>query len=413
MICLVPEREGAGPPPHFGYGGPRDKQPPSLPLAYLPRGLDNSSGGQAVVPDDRWGPLRGQLVHFSYGQGTHFLVLRDEVDRQAQGAVVPLAGEFRSGAHRGKFNPRDGQLYVSGMAGWGTYTPDDGCFQRVRYTGQPEQLPRSFHVHENGLLVSFTRPVDAKQLDRSNQFAQAWNYRYSSGYGSQEYAPGHPGVVGHETLEIAGVHLIDATTVFAELPGLQPVNQLHLLLQVDAGRPQELFVTVHRLDQPFTEFAGYRPLAKTRAAHPLLVDLTLLDRLIPNPWREARPNATALAISAGKNLTYSKDTLRAKRGGELRLTLTNPDVVPHNWVLIKPGSLARIGELTNKLVADPEAVLHQYVPRSDDVLVYTDIVPPRQQFTIYFRAPREAGRYPYLCTFPGHWMVMKGELIVE
>jgi azurin len=53
------------------------------------------------------------------------------------------------------------------------------------------------------------------------------------------------------------------------------------------------------------------------------------------------------------------------------------------------------------------------VPRTDDVLAYTDIVDPNAEFTIYFRAPNTPGRYPYLCTFPGHWMVMNGEMIVE
>ena len=27
--------------------------------------------------------------------------------------------------------------------------------------------------------------------------------------------------------------------------------------------------------------------------------------------------------------------------------------------------------------------------------------------------PAAKGRYPYLCTFPGHWMVMNGAMIVE
>src|SRR5207249_3607119 len=96
--------------PHFGYGGPKNGKPPELPLFYLPRGLDNSSGGQVYVSSDRWGPMQGQLIHLSYGQGSHFLVLRDDVDGQAQGAIVPLVGEFLSGAHRGRFNPKDGQL---------------------------------------------------------------------------------------------------------------------------------------------------------------------------------------------------------------------------------------------------------------------------------------------------------------
>jgi azurin len=346
--------------------------------------------------------------------GNHFLVLRDEVAGQSQGAVVPLVGDFRSGVHRGKFNPIDGQLYVSGLAGWGSYTPDDGCFERVRFTGEPVQLPCSFHVHQNSVIIGFTQPGSPEQVkDLSQQFAQTWNYRYGPAYGSQEFAPSHPGVVGHEVLSIEGIHVIDADTIFVEMPDIQPVNQLHFLLRVDAGRPQELFVTAHQLDKPFSKFEGYQPTEKTVAAHPLAVDLALLGRSIPNRWTTARPDSVPLAISAGKNLTFSTRTLKAKRGQEIQLTFDNPDVVPHNWVLVRPGSLQRVGELSNKFVADPVALLHQCVPKSRDVLVYTDIVDPSKQFTIYFRAPKRPGRYPYLCTFPGHWMVMNGELIVE
>src|SRR5262249_36487467 len=148
---------------------------------YLPRGIDNSSGAQIYIDGERWGPLKGNMVHFSYGQCSHMLVLRDDVDGRPQGAVVPLAGEFRSGAHRGRFSPKDGQLYVSGMGGWGTYGVDDGCFQRVRYTGGPVHLPTGFHVHENGVLLTFPEPVDSSRArDVKNYFAQAWNYRYSA-----------------------------------------------------------------------------------------------------------------------------------------------------------------------------------------------------------------------------------------
>ena len=31
--------------------------------------------------------------------------------------------------------------------------------------------------------------------------------------------------------------------------------------------------------------------------------------------------------------------------------------------------------------------------------------------SIFFRAPAP-GRYPFLCTFPGHWMAMQGEMVV-
>jgi putative heme-binding domain-containing protein len=413
MICEV--RPDAGRPGYFGYGGPRDGKPPDLPLVYLPRGLDNSAGGQVAVPDDRWGPLRGRAVHFSFGTCSHFLLLRDLVGGRPQGAIVPLPGEFLSGAHRGRFNPKDGQLYVVGMGGWGAYTVADGCFQRVRWTGEPVQLPESIRAHANGVLLRFTQPVDRGLLSRpENRFAQCWNYRYSAAYGSPEFAPRHPGTRGHDPLEITAAHVLsDGRSVFLEIPDLQPVNQLHLHLRVGPGPAADLYATVHALDEPFTAIPGYKPVKKVIAAHPILTDMALSAGRLPNPFRRTIAGARAISIEAGKNLTFAARTFTVKAGEPIKFTFVNPDVVPHNWVLIRPGSLERVGDLTNKIIADPEAAVRHYVPAGDDVLVYTDIVGPSESFTVYFRAPAAKGRYPYLCTFPGHWMVMNGLMVVE
>ncbi len=402
-------------PPFFGWGGPREGRAPDLPLVYIPRGLDNSSGGQVYVDSDRWGPLQGQMIHLSFGTGSHFILLKDEVGDQLQGALVPLPGEFRSGAHRGRFNPVDGQLYVSGMAGWGSYTPDDGSFQRVRYTGAPAQLPTGFHVHENGVLVRFSEPLDAAVAEKpASHFAQCWNYRYSSGYGSAEFSRHHFGARGHDTLPIESAHIVeDGKSLFLSIPDLQPVNQLHLRLQPNLGVERDLFMTVHRLDEYFQCGQPRRAVAKTIEPHPILADLAIATTRVPNPWLKRNHQARPVVIEAGKNLTFATRSFTAAPGEALRLTLKNPDVVPHNWALLKPGSLQRVGELTNRLVADPEAVARHYIPRTDDVLVYSDVVSPQDEFTIWFKAPDKPGRYPYLCTFPGHWMVMNGELIVE
>jgi putative heme-binding domain-containing protein len=410
MVCEV--RPGG----HYGYGGPREGRPPDLPLVYLPRGLDNSSGGQVFVSSDRFGPLQGQLLHLSFGMGSHFLLLREHVAGQAQGAAVPLPGEFRSGAHRGRFNPKDGQLYVSGMAGWGTYTPDDGCFQRVRYTGAPAQLPTAFHAHENGVLVTFSQPLDRSEAERPGaHFAQAWNYRYGSGYGSPELSPRHPGLPGHDSWPIRSAHVVDdGRSLFLEIPDLQPVNQLHLRVRPGDGPPVDLFATLHRLAAPFASFPGYRPAARTIAAHPILADMLALNaKPAPNPWRPAIAGARTVTIAADKNLTYSVRSFTVRPGEPIRLTFLNPDVVPHNWALVRPGSLARVGSLANAIIAEPDAAVRHYIPKTDDVLAHTDIVGPQDQFTISFRAPTERGRYPYLCTFPGHWMIMNGEMVVE
>jgi azurin len=82
-------------------------------------------------------------------------------------------------------------------------------------------------------------------------------------------------------------------------------------------------------------------------------------------------------------------------------------------VLIKPGKLQAIGDLANKLITDPNGLARHYVPESSDVLVYTDMTNAGSAFTINFDTPKEKGDYPYLCTFPGHWMVMNGVLKVE
>jgi putative heme-binding domain-containing protein len=413
MIAAVhPEKPGA----FLGARGPRGDQAPDLPLVYLPRGLDNSSGGQAAITSDRWGPLRGLMVHFSYGMGRAFLVLRDEVDGQPQGAVVPLPGEFLSGSHRGRFHPLDGQLYVTGMGGWGTYTPADGCFQRIRFTGGPVRLPLAWRAHENGVWLRFAEPLDPARAERaSEQFAQCWNYRYGPGYGSPEFAPSHPDLPGHDRLAIRSAHrLDDGRSLFLEIPDLQPVNQLHLHLKLDDGEPIDLFATVHKLAEPFTALPGFAPVSKVVAAHPIRADLAALKlKPVPNPHLQAIPQARSITIETGPNLSFATRTFRVRAGEPIRFTLINTDVVPHNWALIRPGTLATVGDLVNRIIAEPDAAVRQYIPRGDHVLAYTDIVEPQRQFTIHFQAPAQPGRYPYLCTFPGHWMVMNGEMIVD
>lgn len=425
-VVTVPSSEGEWTPAsmvsevrpggHYGYHGPRNGETPDLPLVYLPRGLDNSSAAQVSVPDDRWGPLNGRMIHLSHGTGTYFLLLRDAVDGQPQGLVTLMGGDFDAGAHRGRFNPRDGQLYVSGLAGWGTYTPDDGCFQRVRYTGDPVQLPTAWKAHENGVWLRFSQPLDPSTAGQAaSHFAQGWNYRYGRSYGSPELSPSHPTVAGHDPMPIRSATILEeGRALFLEMPDVRPLNQLHLHLKLDAGDPIDLYATVHKLAPPFTGSPGYKPVPRLIPAHPIESDMAVLRRPPSiNPYARPIEGARWVGIEVGPNLSYNTRQIRVRAGEAIRLTLTNPDVVPHNWVLAKPGKLAAVGDLANRLIADPEAAARHYVPRSDDVLAFTDVVDPQQQFTIFLRAPTEPGRYPYLCTFPGHWMAMNGELIVE
>ena len=391
---------------HYGAGGPKNGQSPEPVLLYLPRGEDNSASSQIFITGEKWAALRGDqnFIHLSSGGGSAWLVMRQNVQGRWQAAAVKLSGNFDSGPQCARFHPKDGQLYVTSLTGWGTYTPKDGGFQRLRFTGG-RPVPVACEARDNGVLVRFHEPVPAAASEGC--FAQCWNYRYGPQYGSPEYSLQFADTPGHDPLEIRSVQRLDeGRTLFVEIPQLLPANQIHLRL----GTGHDLFLTAHALAEPFTAFPGYTKIAKTsRAAQ---VGLAVPAPSKPNPWARGEPGRE-LVVEAALGLQFVQKQLTAKAGERLTLRFKNPDVVPHNWLLAKPGSLQRLGELCNLLITDPQGLAKHYVPDSADVLAWTDMVQPQGEFVIHFKAPQEKGDYPYLCTFPGHWMVMNGVLRVE
>ncbi len=404
-ICQI--ELGADEGAHFGAGGPRDGKAPHPVLLYLPRGEDNSSSSQAFVTGSQWAALKGDhnFVHLSSGGGSAWMVMRQKVNGVWQGAAYRITGNFDSGPQCARFHPKDGHLYVNGMAGWGTYTPKDGCFQRVRFTGGSTPLPVAFEALDNGVLVRFDKPVP--DTAASSFFAQCWNYRYGPQYGSPEYSVKHADTPGHDPLEIRSVQRLEGgKALFVEIPQLVPSSQIHLRLSTG----HDLFLTAHHLAEPFMDFPGYTRIAKT--THAAQTGVVVPAPSKSNPWLKG-PVGRELVVEAALGLQYVQRELKASAGERLTLVFKNPDVVPHNWMLVKPGTLQTMGNLVNLMITDPQGLAKHYVPDSPDVLVYTDMIQPKESFTIHFDVPAEKGDYPYLCTFPGHWMVMHGVLRVE
>jgi azurin len=198
-----------------------------------------------------------------------------------------------------------------------------------------------------------------------------------------------------------------------ESPELQLCSQLHLWLNIGTSKPCELFATINTMDKPWeSEQLSLPPRSSKKLPHPMTKDLDWLTKKIPNRWQTKLGNAREISIKALDNLQFSTKVLQAKPGEVIKLKFTNPDVVPHNWALLQPGTLEKVGDLANRLIGAPDAYLKQYVPDTDAVICYTDIVDPGSESAIYFAAPSQPGKYPYLCTFPGHWMVMNGVLEV-
>lgn len=407
--------------PHFGLGGERGGKPIAPPLLQLPRGEDNSSAGQVFLGQGRWPALagpQGNLVHLSFGTGTAWLVTRQQVEGVWQGAATRLTGSMSSGAQHGRFHPRDGHLYVTGMIGWQSYTPDDGCLHRLRHTGGLP-LPVSHAVHANGVRLTFDLPLEAAAAGKAAaHFAQCWNYREPTGaYGSPEFSVRHPGTPGHDPLRVAGAHLSDGgRTLFLEIPELVPANQVHLRVTLAAARSLDVFLTAHATAPDFTGFPGYA--ARPKAAHqghaapPSGGNAAALR---PIPWESElcdQPTRPVM-MRAGPGLQFETKELRARRGEWIALTFENPDGMSHNWLLAKPGSADRVAELAGRLAGQADAHARHYAPESEDVLVHTRVVDPGKSTLIRFQAPAQPGRYPYLCTLPGHAILMRGELVVE
>ena len=47
------------------------------------------------------------------------------------------------------------------------------------------------------------------------------------------------------------------------------------------------------------------------------------------------------------------------------------------------------------------------------ILASSGMVQPKKETTIYFKAPKKEGDYPYVCTFPGHFQLMNGVMGVS
>jgi glucose/arabinose dehydrogenase len=226
------------------------------PICWIPMAADNSSGGEVFVTSDKWGPLKGQLLHTSYGSCSLFLVMTETIADQMQGAVYRFPLNFESGIMRARFNPVDGQLYVCGLRGWQTAANKDGCFQRVRYTGKPAHMPVAVNIRKTGVKITFTDPLNPESAgDPGGYDMRQWNYIWSSRYGSPNVSVTNPKKTGpdvEDTVDLTAAQLSpDHMSVFLAIPNLAPVMQYSIKYDVKAadGAPmsQEIDGTINRL----------------------------------------------------------------------------------------------------------------------------------------------------------------------
>ena len=119
-----------------------------------------------------------------------------------------------------------------------------------------------------------------------------------------------------------------------------------------------------------------------------------------------------LKLDAIEGLKFDKIKLEAKPEKPIAIIVSNPDLLQHNFVIGSPGSLERIGSAADAIITNPKAIEMNYVPQSNDILAASKLLDPGAVAVIKV-GPLKPGKYPYICTFPGHWRIMQGYLEIK
>lgn len=146
------------------------------------------------------------------------------------------------------------------------------------------------------------------------------------------------------------------------------------------------------------------------------------------PATDAAPAATAptttpapapaeitIKVDVANPLAFDLKEFSVKAGQAVKLTFNNVHpAVPqmHNLVIGVPGSKDKLLGLAMQMATSPDGMAKGYVPDSPDILYHTKLLQPNQSETLEFTAPA-VGDYPYICTFPGHGVIMNGVMRVE
>lgn len=202
----------------WGYGAPKDTSDEAMemPLCWIDQKFDRSPAELLWADSKKWGPLNGQLLSLSYGYGKIFAVMHEEVNGIRQGGMVQLPLEdFPTGIIRGRFHPKDGQLYAAGMTAWATsQVLQAGGLYRIRYTKKPLNIPVDMHVSKKGLDLTFANKLDKASVMEPGAFViKTWELKRTARYGSKRYDT--------KELEIANIQ-VNGKEVSIELPEIAP-----------------------------------------------------------------------------------------------------------------------------------------------------------------------------------------------
>lgn len=205
---------------------------------------------------------------------------------------------------------------------------------------------------------------------------------------------------------------------FVSQPKFRPAAVRTLLEIPPKARDAE---TSNTLAKELVEYAESTP-AALRTTEDFLNAMHLAEELLAGlpvetarSYRERLREVTVRVVqihTIEEEMRYDTEYFAVEAGRPVQVVLKNEDLMPHNFVVTKPGTLQEVAEAGAVLGPNPGFEGKPYVPKSDKVMHATDMVQAGKMERLTFTAPEEPGEYPYVCTFPRHWMRMYGVMVV-
>jgi putative heme-binding domain-containing protein len=219
-------------------------------------------------------------------------------------------------------------------------------------------------------------------------------------------------IPGHEDQKLDDLlHLLEENRSRADVvEALQAIDAAHW----SAAQAEQLVPL--SIDYLATVSQGDR--ASGAAYQELQLALRLAEQLPPKPRDAALTQLRSLGVvllainTIPHRMAYDQQQLVVQTKGPIQLVFKNQDDMPHNWVLVQPGSLESIGKKAEAEATKPAAIARHHVPNHRNVLLGSRLLQPGETQTLDFLAPEKPGVYPFVCTYPGHWRRMFGALVV-
>ena len=132
------------------------------------------------------------------------------------------------------------------------------------------------------------------------------------------------------------------------------------------------------------------------------------EKVVPKSGVTAEnPDLTEVRIgTVVEKMQYDVTQFAVKAGKAVRLTFFNPDFMSHNLVMVHPGAADEVGLAAIAMGA--KGFETGYIPASEKILFWSRLLENKEEQVIEFTAPSEPGEYQYVCTFPGHHILMRG-----